>query len=155
MSQMDSKQCSKCKQTKPLTYFGYRTDGWYNSWCRPCVNANMRKRNRDGNFLERSKDQKLVMERKRRERAGLAVAKHLCTHPCVDCGETELAVLDFDHRDPATKSYSVTRMVSLQFGLESIFKEIGKCDVRCANCHRRRTAKMQNWRRLSYTCEAD
>jgi hypothetical protein len=31
---------------------------------------------------------------------------------------------------------------------ESILQEIQKCTVRCANCHRRRTATQQRWWRV-------
>jgi len=58
-------------------------------------------------------------------------------HPCVDCGETDPIVLDFDHRDMKRKSFSL--LVSRS--LATIMNEIAKCDVRCANCHRRRHYK--------------
>lgn len=56
---------------------------------------------------------------------------------CVDCGETDPIVLDFDHlpeRGPklfnaATGWRTIT----------AILNEISKCEVRCANCHRRAT----------------
>lgn len=64
---------------------------------------------------------------------------YLSTHPCIDCGESDPVVLDFDHIDPATKTRSIARMLSGHVKWENILKEIEKCEVRCANCHRRRT----------------
>lgn len=69
------------------------------------------------------------------------VLEHLRANPCIDCGEADPVVLEFDHRDPATKRFEIggavrTRPVSVK----RLLAEIAKCDVRCANCHRRRTA---------------
>jgi hypothetical protein len=59
-------------------------------------------------------------------------------NPCGDCGETDPIVLEFDHlRD---KSFAIGPQLS-QRSWQSILDEIDKCDVVCANCHRRRTAR--------------
>jgi len=59
-------------------------------------------------------------------------------HPCVDCGETDPVVLEFDHlRD---KAFAIGPALS-QKNWNSILEEIEKCEVVCANCHRRRTAR--------------
>lgn len=70
-----------------------------------------------------------------------AVWDYLKLHPCIDCGEGDPTVLEFDHRDPAEKSRTVCDMARARFSWDKIEAEIAKCDVRCANCHRRRTAK--------------
>lgn len=58
--------------------------------------------------------------------------------PCMDCGIIYPPyVMDFDHRDPSTKFKDVGRMTN--YSLETIQKEIDKCDIVCANCHRIRT----------------
>lgn len=46
--------------------------------------------------------------------------------------------MDFDHRDPGLKSYTVSRMVG-RAGIVRIMAEVAKCDIVCANCHRDRT----------------
>lgn len=56
---------------------------------------------------------------------------------CVDCGETNPIVLDFDHLKD--KKYNVSRMIHDGFSWKAIRKEIDKCEVVCANCHRIRT----------------
>lgn len=59
------------------------------------------------------------------------VLAHLADHPRVDCGETDVVVLDFDHRE--NKSFGIANM--MQFARWArIAAEIAKCDVRCANC---------------------
>jgi len=72
-----------------------------------------------------------------------ALFEHKQLNPCVDCGNKDPTVLEFDHRDPKTKSFNISNMMNMTWG--TIKKEIDKCDVVCANCHRQRTAKQQNW----------
>jgi hypothetical protein len=69
---------------------------------------------------------------------------HLLAHPCVDCGETDPVVLDFDHVT-GTKFMGIGVMLAGGYCWASIRREIGKCQVRCANCHRRRHAKESAW----------
>lgn len=59
------------------------------------------------------------------------------THPCVDCGEEDIRVLQFDHRDPSEKLDKINNILSNK-GIAALMAEIAKCDVRCANCHQRR-----------------
>ena len=65
-------------------------------------------------------------------------------HPCVDCGETDPIVLDFDHRDGVVKDDEISRLLTRR-RYAAAKQETAKCDVRCSNCHRRRTAKQQGW----------
>jgi len=75
------------------------------------------------------------------------VADYLATHPCIDCGESDVVVLEFDHRDPGTKLENVARLIHTGT-LAAVQAEIEKCDVRCGNCHRIRTANQFGWYRL-------
>lgn len=64
---------------------------------------------------------------------------------CTACGEHEVAVLDLDHRDPALKHPKLRRANGgardfANLGLDDIKTELEKCEVLCANCHRRKTA---------------
>ncbi len=64
--------------------------------------------------------------------------KYFSTHPCCDCGETDPLVLEFDHlRD---KRFNIGSALPYR-NWESILAEIEKCEVVCANCHRRRTGR--------------
>jgi hypothetical protein len=60
---------------------------------------------------------------------------------CVDCGLDELPALDFDH--VGIKRESVVSLARGGCSLERLIAEIEECKVRCANCHRRRTASRQ------------
>ena len=77
-----------------------------------------------------------------RERNRQYIIEYLTKNPCSSCGEKDLLVLDFDHIIPATKKHNVSRMVSSQHhSIKAIQTEIDKCQVLCANCHRRKTYK--------------
>jgi L-lysine 2,3-aminomutase len=56
-------------------------------------------------------------------------------------------VLEFDHRDLATKRLAIAQMIERRYSWQTIIVEIGKCDVRCANCHRRKTSRQFGHRR--------
>jgi len=62
--------------------------------------------------------------------------KYLLSHPCVDCGNKDVRVLEFDHVR-GIKYKQVTNL--LQGSWNKIFEEIEKCEVRCANCHKIKT----------------
>lgn len=64
----------------------------------------------------------------------------LTISPCCDCGERDLAVLEFDHlRD---KCGAPVTMARRECSLERLRGEVAKCEVRCGNCHRRRTLSL-------------
>ena len=57
---------------------------------------------------------------------------------CVDCGESNPVVLEFDHVC-GKKIKNIADMVNQSYSLDSIKEEIRKCKIRCANCHRKKT----------------
>ena len=65
--------------------------------------------------------------------------RRLRSVPCVDCGGSfPVAVMEFDHREPATKRGLVSHMPG-RASTRRILEEVAKCDIVCTNCHRRRT----------------
>ncbi len=56
---------------------------------------------------------------------------------CKLCEESHVACLVFHHRDPGKKEFSLERMAADQLAMSRIIEEIAKCDVLCANCHRK------------------
>ena len=81
--------------------------------------------------------------RVRVERA-IYVWEYLLEHPCVDCGEPDPIVLEFDHVR-GVKQGNISKMIGEGVSLKRLQAEIDKCEVRCANCHRRRTASSLGW----------
>ena len=80
---------------------------------------------------ETSKKQRLVKKAFLRD--------YLRASSCMDCGIGDIVVLDFDHVR-GEKIANVTTLVSNNASWQVIKDEIDKCDVVCANCHRRRTS---------------
>lgn len=78
----------------------------------------------------------------------IKIIEYLLAHPCIDCGESDIIVLEFDHCR-GDKKLAVASMIHRNYSWKVILEEIGKCDVRCANCHRRKTAKEGNHYRYS------
>ena len=82
--------------------------------------------------------------KERRLRTSARLLDYLLEHPCVDCGESDPVVLEFDHlRD---KVRNISQMLGSTW--PKILAEIAKCEVVCVNCHRRRTAMRAGWFRL-------
>ena len=75
------------------------------------------------------------------------VLAYLLEHPCVDCGQSDPLLLEFDHRELESKIDAVARLAHYR-PWRLVIAEIEKCDVRCANCHRRRTARQFGWTKL-------
>jgi len=71
----------------------------------------------------------------------------LLSHPCVDCGEPDPIVLDFDHVR-GEKFLGIAELIVRGFAMKVIIAEMKKCEVRCANCHRRITHKRREAERL-------
>lgn len=80
-----------------------------------------------------------VAQKRHRLKVRNDLSNYLSACSCVDCGEKDPVVLDFDHDDPTKKFKSVSKMLSGHYSWASVLNEIKKCKVRCANCHRRRT----------------
>ncbi len=70
---------------------------------------------------------------------------YLDEHPCVDCGERDPRVLNFDHVEGKARTVSLPTAGGVS--VERIKIEIAICVVRSANCHRIKTSDEFNWRR--------
>jgi hypothetical protein len=66
------------------------------------------------------------------------VYRYLLSNPCLECGESDPMVLQFDHLPGYKKSFEISRAYRNKSWV-SIQEEIKKCQVLCANCHQRTT----------------
>lgn len=141
----DEKYCSTCGQIKLKSEFNKnkKNKDNLNTICRECSN----KRSKQYYNENTEHHKKVIQERKKKiiYRNKKFVIEYLKKNPCIDCGETNIITLEFDHRDGVKKEFIISDAIANGFKIERIKKEIDKCDVRCANCHRIRTAKQFNW----------
>ena len=113
---METKICSKCGVEKPIT--DYHKNGFdnkgnqkYRGYCKTCANKRE---------MERYWDKRAFVDAQRTQ--------------CIKCGETRSYVLDFHHKNETEKSFTIGAMK--RGNKDIIQKELDKCVVLCANCHR-------------------
>lgn len=143
---MDTKICNTCENELPIAQFAFnkaKSDGFQDK-CRECKKAY------NASYYARTKHihnpARAIHRNLRMARIQGQIFQYLQDHPCVDCGENDIVVLDFDHL--GGKEFNVSEMVRRSASWSKILLEIGKCEVVCANDHRRRTATRGNWARL-------
>lgn len=143
---METKICTKCGETKELSDFFYRNKktGTRHSQCKRCY----RNSRNNKEHYEKYKDEYIARSKDRQKRVLKEnvdkLLEYLKYHPCVDCGETDPIVLEFDHLIREDKQYCISNMMR-DYSWDKILSEITKCEVVCSNCHKRRTAKQFGW----------
>ena len=143
MSRVVEKVCTKCNTAKELAEFPFRDEkrGRRHSYCLECGRRWVK--------LHYGRNVAYYVQKaaKRRKQAANDINdklfEYLQSHPCVACGESDPVVLEFDHVR-GEKKYNVTEMGWRILSWKTLLKEIAKCEVRCANCHRRKTAQRRN-----------
>ena len=56
-------------------------------------------------------------------------------YKCSKCNEDRWVCLEFHHKNPKDKKFTVAESISKGYGKKSILAEIEKCIVLCSNCH--------------------
>lgn len=140
---MDGKACTKCGVVYSLDHFNKKGSG-RSTRCKKCVAEYYR------NYYHSNPERKqyLIARNKANSALDWEEAKKLVLSAfesgCVDCGETDIRVLEFDHK--GDKEFNVSSLMRMN-SLEKLKNEIAKCEVVCANHHRIRTAKQfGTWR---------
>lgn len=131
---IENKQCSKCRALKHRSQFWAAADkkSGLKSQCKECAS-------RKENTV--SKARRKVLARSRLDKNRKIVLSYL-GGGCVDCGEKDIRCLHFDHlRD---KKMEVAKLMN-GFAAEKLIEEIKKCEVRCSNCHMKKTSDERSW----------
>jgi len=130
--------CRTCQVSKDLGEFAVRSDrGTPATRCKACTADYQRAwhaRNRERRVARAAANAQRV-----RQDSRARLLEYLASHPCVDCGWSDPLGLDFDHVR-GTKRAEVTVLASQGCAWRTVVAEIAKCEVRCVNCHQRRTA---------------
>lgn len=143
------KKCSLCKLEKTKDSFHKKTnakDG-LQPHCKECKAIGVRDyylAHRD--FLR----PKITASNTRiRQKLMNVFCEYLSTCKCEACGNCDPLVLEFHHVDPSTKKFHVSSKVKV-VSWENLKKEIEKCQVLCANCHKLLTHQQQKSYRYKY-----
>jgi hypothetical protein len=141
------KICTKCGFDYPAPledHFSKKrtTKDGFQERCKKCDSEHHKQhyKKRTNYYKEKANRHKIEY----RQRNLQFIVEYFKTHPCVDCGESDFVVLEFDHVK-GQKLNNVSNMIGTGAPLDDLKQEIEKCEVRCANCHRRKTAKQFGW----------
>lgn len=166
-----TKQCTKCKETKPLEEFGSNKrmrDGRQRR-CFECVRVDFAQRRARWTPEQKERDRarprkrSRVNEKKRinrrdnrtpeqRREAGRArtastyekLNAYKLAAGCADCGYRQhVAALEFDHLPGVVWGGTVSSLAGNR-SWRTLLIEIAKCEVVCANCHNIRTYNRRN-----------
>ena len=143
---METKVCQKCKEEKDILCFSWRlkSSGTRQPYCKDCATEIRMVYYRLDPVSHRKKADA------RRDKGINFVYRILAdSKGCIDCGEKDLVCLEFDHV-LGTKVLAVSVMLHNGWALEKIKEEISKCVIRCANCHRRKTAVQFGWHKQEF-----
>lgn len=133
-----AKRCYSCETVKPLSEFyknNAKADG-LSSECKECNKV------RCSTWYAENKEQQLLRNALKTQKNRERWLEYLLTHPCLDCGESDPVVLEADHL--GNKRYNISHLVQ-NYSWNAVLTELEKCEIVCANCHRKRTAKSQGW----------
>ncbi|HEV2062313.1 MAG TPA: hypothetical protein VGR12_05630, partial [Solirubrobacteraceae bacterium] len=132
--------CSRCRRDLPIEAFN-RLRAGHQYYCRECFREYFTRRG------DVHRDQVRVTAPARRRLARKIVREVLATARCTDCGLADPIVLEFDHVGP--KRQTLAALVQRAAGRRRLLEEMAQCEIVCANCHRRRTARRGAWFRIT------
>jgi hypothetical protein len=131
---MDTKYCRGCRSNLEVEKFGVNLCKRDNlqSLCKICDSQY----HADWYVTNKEKQKARIKDNKRKKTEWLESYKK--TLKCAECSENRWFVLEFHHTDPSQKEFPIAHMNAKGASIKRTLKEIAKCEVLCANCHRAR-----------------
>jgi predicted HNH restriction endonuclease len=128
---METSKCKCCEKTKPIEEFYWRDKkrGIPTTYCKACNKANIKKWRK----TPEGKAKWYAYDEKRRN-SNKEWLKEQRSKGCEKCGESRFYVIDFHHKDPSSKTFTIGQ--TDRWTITQLKKEIKKCIRLCANCHR-------------------
>ena len=146
------KICTKCGVLQPIENFSKKGNST-SPRCKKCIAEYFR------NYYHSNPKRKEYIKSRTKENSKVAKEKaieiilEVFSTGCVDCGEMDVRVLEFDHQ--SDKEFNIASLINKN-NIEQLKTEILKCEVVCANHHRIRTAAQFNtWRHRAVYPHAD
>ena len=131
------KQCTTCKEWKLFSEFNKnktKPDG-YQYHCRKCERLYKKQ------YYLANKEKHIAGVKKRKEVTKRIVDEIKKNSSCQKCGENHPACLEFHHTNPNGKDDTISVLRS-SGSKEKLIRELDKCIILCANCHRKLHADM-------------
>lgn len=134
------KKCPKCGEIKAADCFSSNStkSDRMGYMCKDCHSVYI-----SGHYIRnKEKYKSRIIARIHRIRESLMKIKRSLS--CCKCGESDAACLDFHHRDASKKEMNLACAANRGWCEDRILKEIEKCDILCANCHRELHAELRS-----------
>lgn len=145
------KECTMCKKLKRTNDFFYRSRRTQklHSQCKQCYEEKRRKiwKEHYHKYGSNYRENAVARNKKLKNKLRQQMLEYLSDKSCVVCGISDSRVLEFDHLDPALKSFGISSGLTNITKWAKILAEIEKCQILCANCHKIKTAKDRGWYR--------
>lgn len=133
----EDRQCDRCKQRRPLSDYKRPLGVAHSIVCNHCIDARRQLSLDQAKAYrqKRGKAPKPINDFAQARNAALIQSIKLASR-CLFCGEDRPQCLDFHHRDPSTKRYTIAAMRVGRYATPALMAEVAKCVILCANCHR-------------------
>jgi hypothetical protein len=133
----ETKRCPKCDADVPLSQFNRRANGRWSPYCKPCMSAYCK-----AHYAKNAQShnaRRIEADRTYQARNLAYVQAELRARSCIDCGESNPAVLEFESAD--SQRSQVAHLIGRGAGLSALKREMMRCVVRCLRCSRCRSAR--------------